>query len=161
LCCVASGCDSGSGSSTSARADTGDLAETCAASCDQQARCETDPELVQTPEACRAECEDEAPPPELFRRVFVQSLGDCFAGLDCDTSDDSCVGVALADVDPNFATAPLGSQCLEVQNECGGFSDDLCTYAIAFTPDGQARFEDCLNLECDAVAACLQELLDR
>lgn len=137
--------------------DAASLAAFCQAGCDRRARC--DAESEPDDEGCSA-CLDEAPPAELLRHDFIEVLTECTENLACSQSDDSCTQRAITTVDPNFATSPLVSQCLETQDECGTFIDDTCIYAIAFTGPARTRFGECLSQRCDQVEGCLAQLLE-
>jgi hypothetical protein len=45
-----------------------------------------------------------------------------------------------------------------VQDSCGGFSDDACTFAIAFTDAGREQLGRCFEADCADVGPCVLEL---
>ena len=141
-------------------ADTADVIATCEAVCDLNARCAN--EADETDDECRAGCADgeDGPQPQFIQQRALDGLRECFDALSCDQSDDSCLTQVLLELDPNFQSSPLGSECLRAQDECGGFSEDSCSYAILFTSAGQSRFAACLSEGCDELLPCLAELFE-
>lgn len=99
-------------------------------------------------------------PAERIRYGFLQPLTECVQNLSCDESDDGCTEVAIRAVDPDPLSSPLVMKCLAAHDECS-FSDDHCTYAIAFTDAARASFDDCLSQPCDVAVPCLEALLSR
>jgi hypothetical protein len=55
---------------------------------------------------------------------------------------------------------PLVNECLQVQDECGGFSDDVCVYAAIATSTGMARLDECFSAGCDAAGECIMGLTE-
>ena len=136
-----------------AAASDADRTELCDALCGLQTRCPGEDES--DAEVCT--CQDEFPDAELLLLRVVRGLTECFAELSCSDSDDRCSTDVLRQVDPDLDT-PLARECIRVQDSCGGFSDDACVFAIAFTDAGRERLERCLDADCADVGPCVREL---
>ena len=144
--------DAGKDAPVDVGATEADIADWCGAGCERSQRCETND--GEDEQSCAAECMADFGNPELIQQRVARAFQDCFSELPCGQSDDSCFAIVAATLELDL-TSPLAEQCLSVQNECGGFSDDLCSFAVVATPAGQTRFDQCLSSACDAVPACL------
>jgi len=150
--CSGSSTDSRGGPSVAA-ADA-DVAGLCSAICERSVSCEP---LEFQSDTCEPDCRSDNPP-KWLRRDIVRGLADCQSKLSCDDDDDDCLPQVLEVLEPNFMSSPLLDRCIEVQDQCGGFSDDACAYAIVFTDAGKERMQACLNSDCDLVAGCIANL---
>jgi len=148
--CGGSGAESG----PNAAATEADLAALCTDICERGLTCE--PEYAE--DSCQTECVSDNPEATLVRRDVIRGLVDCQRQLTCDDNDDLCIDRVLRELEPDFAGSPLLDLCIRVQDQCGGFSDDICAYAVIFTDDGKARLEACLNSGCESVGACIAGL---
>jgi hypothetical protein len=137
-----------------AASDASQFEELCEAQCHRLARCE---DATETSDAPCAACVATAPRPEVFRRDFVQTIIDCTERLACGDSDDGCVDEAIATVSADAASSTLAAKCLSVQDDCGDFSDDDCTYAFAFTDAARSDFDACLSQSCEDIGPCFAE----
>ena len=133
-----------------------DVVAVCDAICDRKTRCDLDdPEDA----PCQPECLRESADPHFMRGDVLRGLRDCYSKLACDGNDDSCLAQVVGALVPDFMSSPLLDGCIEVQDQCGGFSDDSCVYAIIFTDAGKASLQDCLNESCELVAGCIAGLV--
>ena len=133
-----------------------DVVAVCDAICERRTRCDLDdPE----DEPCQPDCLRESADPRFMRGDVLRGLGDCYSKLACDGNDDRCLDQVVQVLVPDFMSSPLLDRCVEVQDQCGGFSDDSCAYAIIFTDAGKARLEGCLNESCELVAGCIAGLV--
>jgi hypothetical protein len=133
-----------------------DLVALCHAICERETRCQT---LDPADGPCEADCLRGDPDPALVRRDIVRGLVECQGPLECDANDDLCLEQVLQTLEPDFESSPLLERCSQIQDQCGGFSDDNCAYAVIFTDAGKTRLDACLNSSCDLVAGCMDELL--
>jgi len=148
----------GSSSGPDGAARQAELDDLCDSVCERDTRCPDDEDPDSDAAACRSECLSESPDPELVRGDVLRGLAQCGRQLTCDQSDDQCLEQVVQKLVPDYASSPLLKLCLDVQNQCGGFSDDACSYAVTFTDAGKKRLEDCLNTTCDRVGACVKGL---
>jgi hypothetical protein len=154
--CSGSSDDSrGNGGPTGAATEA-DVVASCDAICDRRTRCD-----LEEPEdpPCQPDCLRESADPRFMRGDVLRGLSDCYSELACGESDDRCLDRVVTVLVPDFMSSPLLDQCVEVQDQCGGFSDDSCAYAIIFTDAGKARLQDCLNETCELVAGCIAGLV--
>jgi len=152
--CGGSSSDANDGGPNVAAAQA-DVTALCDVICENNLRCDS-PDPADGP--CKPECLSENPEPSLFRRDVLRGLLECQSQLTCDDNDDLCAGQVVQVLVPDFMSSPLLDKCVEVQDECGGFSDDSCVYAVVFTDAGKARLETCLNEPCELVAGCMAGL---
>lgn len=142
-------------------ATAADIASWCDAICDYEERCpdeDVDPADELAP--CRTECPAEAGAitrAGLVKQSVARAFERCARELACDQSEDVCAGQVVAELDLDI-DAPLVNQCIQVQDECGGFSDDSCLYAVTATSAGMARLDECFSSDCDRVGECIQAL---
>jgi len=147
--------DSGATGGPNVAAAQADVAALCNVTCENESSCDS-PDPADAP--CLPECLGESPDPTLLRRDVLRGLLDCHSQLACDQSDDGCLLPVIQVLEIDFANSPLLNRCVEIQDECGGFSEDLCSYAVIFTDAGKTRLEDCLNETCEFVAECIAGL---
>jgi hypothetical protein len=139
-------------------ATAADIEALCGAVCGHEERCarETDP----ADEPCTSQClSDAGENYELYQRGIARALRDCFAELDCNAGDGACVGQVLEQLDLDTST-PLAMKCVQVQDECGGFSEDFCATTLTATTEGKAQIDECLSASCDAAPPCIEALRD-
>jgi hypothetical protein len=147
--------DSGGGSDPNAAAGQADLAALCDAICARGSQCEA-PDPEEGP--CEPSCLSEGPEAGLVRRDIIRGLVDCQQQVPCDESDDACFDQVVLGLVPDALDSPLLQRCLAVHDECGGFSDDSCSYTVTFTDVGKARLEACLSSGCAQVGGCIAGL---
>jgi hypothetical protein len=137
-------------------ATASDIEALCGSICGYEERCarETDPAAEPCPSQCLSDAGGNY---ELYRRAVARALRDCFAELDCNGGDDACIGQVLEQLELDSIT-PLATKCGQVQDECGGFSEDFCATTLTATTKGQAQIDECLSASCDAVPACIEGL---
>ncbi|HKO91544.1 MAG TPA: hypothetical protein VJU61_10350 [Polyangiaceae bacterium] len=127
----------------------------CDALCSRSTRCDQEePE----DDPCQPECLSGSADPSVMRGDFLRGLSDCYSGLACTESDDRCLERVIQVLVPDYEDSPLLERCLRIQDQCGGFADDNCAYAVIFTDAGKEQLESCLNSGCDAVAGCIAGL---
>jgi hypothetical protein len=139
-------------------ATAADIQALCGSICGYEERCarETDPAA----EPCASQClSDAGGNYELYQRAVARALRDCFAELDCNRGDGACIGQVLEQLELDSIT-PLAMKCGQVQDECGGFSEDFCATTLTATTKGQAQIDECLSASCDAVPQCIEGLRD-
>jgi hypothetical protein len=146
--------DAGQAAPVDRGATEADIADWCAAVCEHSERCRESEDDEEPGQSCPAECMADLGNAELIQQRVAHAFRDCASELSCDQSDDSCVALVAAELDLDV-TSPLLQRCLSVQDECGNFSDDRCTFAVLATPAGQTMFDQCLSSACDAVPACI------
>lgn len=138
-------------------ATTADVAAVCDAVCERSERCSTGDEADEPEAECEATCRSGFGGSELVQQRVAHAFRDCYRELPCNESDDVCSGRVAADLELDTAS-PLVNECIQVQDECGGFSDDFCTYAATATTRGKALLEECFSSPCDAVSECIEAL---
>lgn len=155
--------DAGGGASSgpTGAARQAELDDLCDTVCERDTRCTEQEEPDSDAATCRSECARESPVPELMRGDIVRGLVQCQRQLACDQNDDQCLERVVQQLVPEYESSPLLKLCLDVQDRCGGFSDDACSYAVTFTDAGKKQLEDCLNASCDRVASCVKGLTQR
>jgi hypothetical protein len=162
LLLVSHACGDASSGAHDGAATAADVASWCDAICEYRERCpDEDAEPGDaSAQPCNDECSRElgaVAEAGLVQQRVARALGECARGLSCDGSDDVCVQQVAADLDLDVAS-PLVSTCLELQDECGGFSDDFCAYAATATSAGKARLDECFSAGCAAVGVCIEAL---
>jgi hypothetical protein len=137
-------------------ATAADIEALCESICGYEERCarEADPAAEPCPSQCLSDAGGNY---ELYQRQVARALRDCFAELECNGGDDACIGRVLEQLDLDSIT-PLATKCGQVQDECGGFSEDFCATTLTATTQGQAQIDECLSASCDAVPPCIEEL---
>lgn len=144
------------GGAADGAATAADIEALCGASCAYQERCAREADPAETP--CTSQCLSEAGGNyELYQRRVARALRDCFAELACNGGDDACIGQVLEQLELDSIT-PLAMRCVQVQDECGGFSEDFCATTLTATTKGQAQIDECLSASCGAVPPCLEGL---
>lgn len=149
--------DGGDGAPIERGATEADVADWCGAICERSQRCGESGDEAGTGQSCPATCTADLGSAELIQQRVAHAFEDCFSELSCARSDDSCIALVAAELELDL-TSPLLRRCISVQDECGGFSDDFCSFALVATPAGQTRLDQCLSSACDAVPACLAAL---
>jgi hypothetical protein len=147
--------DAGKAAPVDVGATEADIAEWCGVGCERSQRCQTSD--GEDEPSCAATCMAEFWKPELIQQRVAQAFQDCFSELPCGQSDDSCFAIVVATLDLEL-TSPLAQRCLSVQNECDGFSEDSCSFAVVATSAGRTRLDQCLSSACDAVPECIAAL---
>jgi hypothetical protein len=140
-------------------ATAADIEALCGAVCAYEDRCarEADP----SDEPCTSQCiSDGGGNYELYQRGVARALRACFAELECNVGDDACISQVLAQLGLDAIT-PLAMKCVEVQDECGGFSEDFCATTLTATAKGRGQIDECLSASCDAVSPCIEALRNR
>jgi len=148
--------DSDANAGPNVSAARADVVAMCDAICERETSCSvSDP----ADPPCEPQCLSDSPEATLLRRDVFRGLLNCQRQLTCDDNDDRCLVQVVQELVPDFASSPLLNRCVEIQDQCGGFSEDSCSYAIVFTDAGKARLETCLNETCELVAGCIAGLV--
>jgi hypothetical protein len=129
-----------------------DLQQLCASRCARNERCGSpDP-------SCQNNCANDIQHPGNIRKDFIDAYASCLDQLACDLSDDSCLEQAVNAVNPNWQQDALFNECTTRRAACQSFTDDICAAALYFTDAARERLRECLNLDCAAISACLDDL---
>lgn len=150
-------CDSGASSGPTGAARRADVAALCDAICERGLRC-ADEEPPPEQANCQPECLSKSAEPSLLRADILRGLAECQSELACGENDDGCLERVVAELVPDYRSSPLLQRCIDVQDQCNGFSDDDCSYAVIFTDAGKQRLEACLSQSCSSVGACMAGL---
>jgi len=146
--CGSTGTGGGGGGGATAT----DLEQLCASQCARGERCGSpDP-------SCGTNCANDIQHPENIRKDFIDAYGTCLDQLACDTIADSCLEQAVNALNPNWQQDALFNECATRQNTCQSFTDDICAAALYFTEAARERLRDCINLDCNAISMCLDDL---
>jgi hypothetical protein len=160
---------SGSAAPSQVAATLSDIHAMCEAECARSARCGAS--SAAGPDAgahCVSGCERGWTVDNVknARADVPRAVAGCAETLPCGTSDDACIGRAVAanlgqTVDASVH-APDIVACLSKQRECAAtpaqFSDDLCGSLAMMVEPVRARAEECFTGTCEAVLQCMKPL---
>lgn len=140
-------------------ADGEDLALYCNERCAWQERC------GKAKSGCSLECQTEAASFYTnYRAEFFDGMSECFRTLACGVNDDTCVAAGTQRVEPAILDNSAFQRCQSVRTGCKAaekptFSDDYCASVVVLVSSAQDRVEECYQLACDQMKACLSAIL--
>lgn len=135
--------------------DPGELEAVCQDACAHAAGCG----WVTDAESCAAEC---AASVDMFRVDALLLQWMCLGELACETDNpgETCYVESAAELEAHAVHEQYHADCTAAGTACGGLPGDVCAV------DGVIMFSDtymeeqvmpCLELECAALSACLEE----
>lgn len=124
----------------------------CQNACARQNKCH-----ITAAPFCRDDCADRATG---LLPDFRSSYMSCYADLDCNQSDQSCVVEASSSTEVRDVDMTYVAQCQDKQTECqSGFDSDLCFLSRYYQPDLVQESLTCFTMTCNAVETCLDNEL--
>lgn len=132
-----------------------DLEAVCQGSCDHAVDCE----WLADADGCADDCAGSL---EMFRLDAVLLQWACLGEVACETDNpgETCFVEIIPQLDAHAVHDQYHADCTAADAECGGLPGDVCAVVeVIMFNDTYMENEvmPCLDLECDALRACLEE----